>query len=93
MSISRSKSREIARSTIAILDAGEYRTESGRLVSIKDRLRDAIADTESFPPDVNLPKVSPGNKPTRITIDNMTTLESVAMIAADWDSPLALNYA
>jgi len=72
MSISRSHSREIARSTMAILEAGKYRTESGTLVSISDRLQQAISGTESYPPDVDIPTIRPGVKPTRITVDNMT---------------------
>jgi uncharacterized protein (TIGR02452 family) len=93
MSISRSRAREIAQSTLAILNAGEYRTESGQLVSIRDRLREAIADTESYPPKLHLRTIGPGDKPTRITVDNMTTLAGIAMVAAEGYSPAALNYA
>ena len=93
MSIARSHSREIARSTMAILEAGEYRTESGTLVSISDRLQQAISGTESCPPDVDIPTIRPGVEPTRITVDNMTTLAAVAMVAAEGYSPAALNFA
>ena len=72
MSISRSHSREIARSTMAILEAGEYRTESGTLVSISDHLQQAISGTKSYPPHVDIPTIRSGVKPTRITLDNMT---------------------
>jgi uncharacterized protein (TIGR02452 family) len=93
MSISRSFAREIALSTLAIVEAGEYRTESGALVSISARLQDAIAGSDTYPPDVDLPTIRPDVKSTRITVDNMTTLAAVAMVAAEGYAPAALNFA
>jgi uncharacterized protein (TIGR02452 family) len=93
MSISRSDAREIARSTLAIVEAGEYRTESGALVSIRARLHEAIAGSESYPPDVDLPTIRPGAKLTWITVDNKTTLGGVAMVAAEGYATAALNFA
>ena len=78
---------------MAILEASEYRTESGILVSISDRLQQAISGTESCPPDVDIPTIRPGVEPTRITVENMTTLAAVAMVAAEGYSPAALNFA
>jgi uncharacterized protein (TIGR02452 family) len=93
MSTSRRHAAEIARGTLAILEAGEYRTESGTLVTISDRLQHAIAGTQCYPPDVILPTVEPRDKPTRINVDNKTTLAAVAMVAADGHLPVALNFA
>jgi uncharacterized protein (TIGR02452 family) len=93
MSVSRNQAAEMARSTLAILEAGEYRTESGVLVSIRDRLHQAIAGTESFPPDFDFPAIRPGVNPTRITVENKTTLAAVAMVAAEGYAPAALNFA
>jgi uncharacterized protein (TIGR02452 family) len=93
MSVSRSQAAEIARSTLAILEAGEYRTESGAVVSISDRLRHAITNTESYPPNFDFPANRPGVKPTRITVENTTTLAAVAIVAAEGYAPVALNFA
>ncbi len=93
MSNSRGRAAEIARQTLAILEAGAYRTESGTLVSISDRLQQAIAATESYPPAVDLPTVVPGVKLTRITVDSRTTLAAVTMIPAEGYLPVALNFA
>jgi uncharacterized protein (TIGR02452 family) len=93
MSTSRHDAAEIARGTLAILEAGEYRTESGTLVAIRDRLHHAIAGTVSYPPDVDLPPTESRSNPTRITVDNMTTLAAVAMLAAEGHRPVALNFA
>jgi uncharacterized protein (TIGR02452 family) len=78
---------------MAILDAGEYRTESGTLVSIKDRLREAIAGTRPYPPDVDIPIIAPGSKETRITVENKTTLEGIVKLVTEGHSPAALNFA
>ena len=69
------------------------RTESGILVLISDRLQQAISGTESCPPDVDILTIRPGVEPTRITVENMTTLAAVAMVAAEGYSPAALNFA
>jgi uncharacterized protein (TIGR02452 family) len=93
MSISRNRAREIASNTLAILDAGEYQTESGRRVSIRDQLQRAIAGTEAFPPRVRIPSKGPGDNTTRISVDNKTTIEAVLTLAAEGYPPLALNFA
>jgi uncharacterized protein (TIGR02452 family) len=78
---------------LAILEAGEYRTESGSLVTIRDRLQHAIAGTESYPTDVDLPTIGPRDNSTRIIVDNTTTLAAVEMVAAEGYLPAALNFA
>jgi uncharacterized protein (TIGR02452 family) len=93
MSSSRREAAEIARGTLAILEAGEYRTESGTVVTIRDRLHHAIAGTESYPPDIDPPPIKSRSNPTRITVDNISTLAAVTMVAAEGHRPEALNFA
>jgi len=91
--MSRSQAAELARETLAILETGEYRTESGVTVLLKDLLLRARKATESFPPDARLPVISPGQKRTRITVENASTLAGAFRLVTEGHRPLALNFA
>ncbi|MFO0890691.1 MAG: TIGR02452 family protein [Isosphaeraceae bacterium] len=93
MTITRERLAGLARETLAILEAGEYRNAAGDPVSIRPLLDRAIAGTESFPPNRELPAVAPGNRPTRITVDNLTTLAAAQELIAEGFRPVALNFA
>jgi hypothetical protein len=59
--------REIARQTVAIAEAGEYRNAAGDVVSIADAVRWAIDDTRYYLPEQTLPV--PGTPPASMLVE------------------------
>ena len=78
MSMARSKAarlREAPSRSSRPASTGPYRSDS---ISIKDRLRDAITGTQSFHSRAWVfHRSALGDKTTRITVDNMTTLAGI----------------
>jgi uncharacterized protein (TIGR02452 family) len=85
---------EMARETVAILQAGEYRSPDGRSVSIAEPLREAregtrLYRTTDFPAGLPLPTSEAHD--TRLVVTNESTLAAARRLAAD--DPCCLNFA
>jgi uncharacterized protein (TIGR02452 family) len=95
---SRSRNAEIARETLAILDAGGYVAEGGRRVDLSPDLRRSVEATAlyrpgDFPPDPAPPADSPRLGST-IEVTGETTLEAARRLSTTFDvEPMCLNFA
>src|SRR5262249_51469378 len=83
----------VAEETLAILHAGQYRSPSGRVVSLGKRLRQSKDGTCSYPPDVRVPVPAFRNRPTRIEVVNASTLDAARVLADKGHRVAALNFA
>ncbi|NUR47978.1 MAG: TIGR02452 family protein [Hamadaea sp.] len=81
--------QEIARRTVAIAEAGSYRTEAGAEVDIADAVRAAIAGTRLYLPDEPLTPIGPEAKPT-IEVTHESTLVAARRVGPH---AAALNFA
>lgn len=73
--------REIARATVEIAKAGEYRNQAGQLVSIEAQVKIGIARTKLYLPDTpaevdKCPRLAP-----RIEVTGETTLEAASRVS------------
>ena len=93
MTIDRVRAARLGKETVEILRQGHYRTPSGRLVDISASQARAVEATESYPPDVPLPRIvpAPGNVP--IEVRNETTLMAAQRLAEAGRRVCALNFA
>ncbi len=89
--------KEIARSTIQIIQEGTYRNNLGETVSIKDETVFAVENTklfrsEDFPEKFGLEKIE---GETRIEVTDETTLEAAKRICKEnkHENPFVLNFA
>lgn len=89
----RSTAAELGRNTVLILETGHYTNPAGELVEIGDLLARSVQGTCSFPPDHDLPSVQPGNEPTRIEVENESTLAAAFRLVQLGSRPVALNFA
>lgn len=76
----RDRLRDLAAETVAIVDAGGYRTGSGVCVDISDGVRRAVTGTRLHPPDEPLAPTGPPNPAPRIEVANETTLTAAALL-------------
>jgi len=91
---------ELARQTVAIVEAGSYQSASGRTVDIAGSVRQCLAGTRLFPPD-ELERLRhevlarPGEGwTTALEVVNETTLAGIARVLGDGRGPVAaLNFA
>lgn len=90
---SRSEAARIARESVDILHAGEYVAPAGHVVDLRSALAAAVSGTVSYPPDAPLPRVVPGDRPTRFEVRNETTLAAARRLHADGRTVVALNFA
>jgi uncharacterized protein (TIGR02452 family) len=83
--------RAIAEETVAILDAGRYRSANGVDVHLAPDVAAAVAGTRLYPPDAELPRPSTVDKagPT-VDVTNETTLAATARLG---EEVAALNFA
>jgi len=93
MHMKRSTAGELGRETVRILEAGRYTNPVGETVEIADVLERAVAGTCSYPPDVSLPRVSPGDRQTCIAVANESTLVAARRLVLEGHRPAALNFA
>jgi uncharacterized protein (TIGR02452 family) len=93
MYMKRSEAGTLGRETVRILDAGCYTNPAGEVVEIADMVEQSVAETCSYPPDVSLPGVPLGDKPTRFEVMNKTTLTAARQLVREGHRPAALNFA
>lgn len=93
MLMPRDQAAELGREAVNILEAGRYRTVEGITVDIRDTLQQAVAKTQSYPPDALLPPVTQGNRPTLIEAVNETTLVAARRFVNEGERVVALNFA
>jgi len=91
--ISRELAAQYGQEAIAIIDSGEYRTTTGKLIRISYLIDTSVKGTKSFPPDQNLPQPSQGEHDTRIEVRNETTLAAAKRLLDAGLNPVALNFA
>jgi uncharacterized protein (TIGR02452 family) len=89
----RSDLASLAEETLAILQAGRYTSQSGRLVDLGEKLRQARDGTRSYPPESRVPVPALPDRPTRIEVVNASTLEAARRLAGMGQRVAALNFA
>jgi uncharacterized protein (TIGR02452 family) len=89
----KSRAAAIAASAIRILQEGEYTNLLDETISIRDDLQKAVARTESYPPDAELPPILGGNHRTTFEVVNETTLAVAERLASKGERVVALNFA
>jgi uncharacterized protein (TIGR02452 family) len=91
--MNRSKAAECGRETLRILEAGRYTNATGTVVEIAHMVAHSVAGTCSYPPEVSLPAIPLGDKPTRIEVANESTLAAALRLVEEGHRPAALNFA
>ena len=74
--ISRELAAEYGRRAVLITESGEYPAPSGRVVNVSRLVKRSIDGTVSYPPDQPFQESARGNYQTKISVENMTTLEA-----------------
>jgi uncharacterized protein (TIGR02452 family) len=77
--------RELARDTLAILDAGGYRTSHGGTVDLTDRVRAAVSGTRLYLPEDPLPTPPVDGDPPVVEVTRESTLAATRRLAEDGD--------
>ena len=91
--ISYERSLALAQETLAIVNAGGYRTSSGQNVPIADAVRSACRSRVSIPPDAALPAVSSSRfEEMRIQVANETTTGAARRLLGQHRT-IVLNFA
>jgi uncharacterized protein (TIGR02452 family) len=81
--ITRELAAEYGRKAIQIIESGEYRTSSGRIVRVAERVRRSIDGTCSYPPDQPFQESARGQHQTKIRVENITTLDAARSLIAE----------
>jgi uncharacterized protein (TIGR02452 family) len=89
----RSDLANLAEETLAILQAGQYTSPSGRVVDLGKHLREAKDGTCGYPPEARVPVPAFPDRLTRIEVVNASTLEVVRALATQGHRVAALNFA
>jgi uncharacterized protein (TIGR02452 family) len=84
---------QYAEEAVRIIERGDYRAPSGRVVSLGELIERARLGTTSYPPDSPLPQTRIGTWQTRIEVANETTLATVQRLCGAGYHPAALNFA
>ncbi|MGA2225544.1 MAG: poly(ADP-ribose) glycohydrolase domain-containing protein, partial [Syntrophobacteraceae bacterium] len=85
--ISRELAAEYGRQAVQITESGEYLAPSGRVVNLSRLVKRSIDGRVSYPPDQPLQESSSGSYQTKITVENMTTLEAAFRLTAQGCRP------
>jgi uncharacterized protein (TIGR02452 family) len=93
MSFKKSWAAEIARDTVAIMDAGEYRNARGEVVPVRHLIDAAVQGTTTYPPDASVPNPVPTGRETKFEVTNETTLAAARRLVASGRRVMALNFA
>lgn len=91
--ISRELAAEYGRQAVQITESGEYRASSGRVVRIAEMVRRAIEATVSYPPGQPFQESAKGQHRTKITVENITTLDAARRLIIEEFCPAVLNFA
>jgi uncharacterized protein (TIGR02452 family) len=91
--MNRSNRARLAQETLAILETGRYTGPSGRVVDLRERLRLAKDGTCSYPPEARVRAPASLDRPTRIGVENASTLEVAGSLAEAGHRVAALNFA
>jgi uncharacterized protein (TIGR02452 family) len=91
--IPRELAAEHGRQAVHITEAGEYRSSRGRVVKIAEMVRRSIDQTVSYPPAQPFQESVQGNHQTKVSVENITTLEGARRLIADGCHPVVLNFA
>lgn len=94
----RSKRREIARDTLKILEAGEYKNKAGKTISIAAQQKAAEKNTRLFRPEELLELIQkdpapPRNQATLFAVNPLSTLDSVRQEYTADPKVICLNFA
>jgi uncharacterized protein (TIGR02452 family) len=89
----RTTAAELGRDTVRILEAGRYTNPAGESVEVADALARAVEGTVSYPPEVSLPRVAPGDRATSFEVINESTLAAARRLVEQGHRPAALNFA
>ena len=84
---------EYGRQAVRITESGEYLAPSGRVVNVSQLVKRSIDGTVSYPPGQPFQESARGNYQTRISVENMTTLEAARRLIAEGCRPAVLNFA
>lgn len=93
LDISREMAKSLGFETVNILKQGYYRTDSGKVIRIKEALQASVEGTITYGPEDNFPTVWKGNYKTQIEILNTTTLQAAKTLIDRGLIPAALNMA
>ncbi len=91
--ISRELAAEYGRQAVRITESGEYLAPSGRVVNVSRLVKRSIDGTVSYPPGQPFQESARGNYQTKISVENMTTLETAHRLIAEGSRPAVLNFA
>ena len=91
--ISRELAAEYGRGAVRITESGEYLAPSGRVVNVSQLVKRSIDGTVSYPPDQPFQESARGNHQTKISVENMTTLEAARRLINEGCRPALLNFA
>lgn len=91
--ISRELAAEYGREAVRITESGEYVSASGRLVNISELVKRSVGGTVSYPPDQSIQMPVKGDRATKISVANTTTLDAACRLISDGFRPVVLNFA
>jgi uncharacterized protein (TIGR02452 family) len=91
--ISRELAAEYGRQAVRITESGEYPASSGRIVNISQWVKRSISGTLSYPPDRPFQESAMGNYQTKISVENLTTLEAAHRLIVEGCRPAVLSFA
>ena len=98
--MSRESRAELARETVAILEAGGYQFDDGTLVDLAGRIRECVFETVLYEPEAlesllqEAGSLGRGTEQTAVTLHNETTLQGARALAEEGHGKIAaLNFA
>ena len=93
LEIPRNLVADLGRQAIRISTEGEYVTPSGAKVLLRPEVEHAVQNTESYPPEREVPAQKDGNVKTIFETANETTLSGARRLTAEGLRPAVLNMA
>ena len=91
--ISRELAAEYGRQAVQIIESWEYPAPSGRVVNVSQLVKQSADGTVSYPPCQPFRESARGNYQTKISVENMTTLEAARRLISEGRQPAVLNFA
>ena len=91
--ISRELAAEYGRQAVQIIESWEYPAPSGRVVNVSQLVKQSADGTVSYPPGQPFRESARGNYQTKISVENMTTLEAARRLISEGRRPAVLNFA